>query len=132
MDWFGRSMGVAMLVLSGAASAQTIGDGGGGESGGGASISAPPAEKIVTSEGGVDMRSGSYAVSETDLAPGNIIFIRQLSSRGKFHVKSFINFSHRWGIILYKWGGATLLSRDSLLGEFIQILLTDRFLSNQA
>lgn len=102
MDWFGRSMGLALLVLSSAASAQTIGDGGGGGGdGGGASISAPPAEKIVTSEGGLDMRSGRYAYSETDLTLGDMTFTRQLSGGVLFHVEPFSNFGHNWDITVW-------------------------------
>lgn len=82
------------LMLCATANAQTVGEGGG------ASISAPPAERFAISDGGVDMRTGRYAYSVTDLAAGDMSLTRQVSGGVPFHIDPFGQFSHNWDITL--------------------------------
>jgi YD repeat-containing protein len=75
--------------------AQTIGE----------SISAyvgPPAEKLAITPGGVDIRTGRYAYSQTDLGiregeGGGLTLARSMGSPS---VRSFGNFAHNWDIAL--------------------------------
>lgn len=64
---------------------------------------APPAEKFDTSPGGVDMRSGRYNYSQTDLTIGGeagLAFTRTLAQQVLGHSSPFGNFSHNWDILL--------------------------------
>jgi len=65
---------------------------------------APPAEKFAIAPGGVDMRSGRYVYSQTDLAIGAegaaLTLTRSLAQPVVGHVDPFGNFSHNWDILL--------------------------------
>lgn len=64
---------------------------------------APPAEKFETSPGGVDMRSGRYVYSQTDLSIGGdtgLAFTRTLAQQVLGHASTFGNFSHNFDILL--------------------------------
>jgi YD repeat-containing protein len=64
---------------------------------------APPAERFEVSPGGVDMRSGRYVYSQTDLAIGGdagLAFTRTLAQQVLGHASPFGNFSHNWEILL--------------------------------
>jgi YD repeat-containing protein len=63
----------------------------------------PPPEKFATSPGGVDMRSGRYVYSGTDLAIGGaegLSLTRTLAQPVIGHSNPFANFSHDWDILL--------------------------------
>ena len=64
----------------------------------------PPAESYAVSPGGVDMRTGRYAYSETDLAIGGeggaLALTRTLSQPVLGHDNPFGNFSHNWDILI--------------------------------
>jgi hypothetical protein len=67
------------------------------------SFVAPPAEKLAITPGGVDIRTGRYAYSHTDLAIGGDGENGGLSltrTMGSPSVRSFGNFSHNWDIAL--------------------------------
>ncbi|MEM1134034.1 MAG: hypothetical protein AAGH53_13965, partial [Pseudomonadota bacterium] len=85
-----------------ATSAQTFpggGDpgGGGGSSGGNTS---PPTEQLAVSPTGVDIRSGRYAYSATDLQIGGLSLTRTLASNARDHINPFGNLSHNWDIFI--------------------------------
>lgn len=64
---------------------------------------APPADRFEVSPGGVDMRSGRYVYSQTDLAIGGdagLAFTRTLAQQVLGHAGPFGNFSHNWDILL--------------------------------
>jgi hypothetical protein len=61
----------------------------------------PPAEAYAVSPGGVDMRSGRYAYSQTDLTIGGALALtRTLSQPVLEHNNPFANFSHNWDILI--------------------------------
>lgn len=78
-----------------------------------------PAEKFVTAPGGVDMRTGRFVYSQTDLAAGSdangIMLNRTMPDYAARHINPFANFSHNWDIWLVEsrisistgqtWGG---------------------------
>lgn len=86
---------LATTCFSAAGSTQTVGE----------SISAyvgPPAEKLAVTPGGVDIRTGRYAYSQTDLEigeadKGGLTLTRSMGSPS---IRSFGNFSHNWDIAL--------------------------------
>ena len=89
-----------------AAGAQSVGGGGGG---GDAPISrtlAPPAERLAVTPGGVDMRTGRYNFSQTDLSigedneTGGLALTRSLGTDAAGHVSPFANFSHNYDIFI--------------------------------
>lgn len=60
-------------------------------------------EKFTISEGGVDMRTGRYALSEDDLSIGDadgLKLTRLLSTAIRGHDDVLGNFSHNWDIVL--------------------------------
>jgi hypothetical protein len=62
-----------------------------------------PPEKMMVSPGGVDMRSGRYAYSQTDLAIGGeagLALTRTLSQQVVGHANPFANFSHNFDLML--------------------------------
>jgi YD repeat-containing protein len=93
---YGILWAVVALLLGGAtqAFAQTGG------------IISPPAERFATSPGGVDMRSGEYQYSQTDVSigedseRGGLALTRSLSSDVLGHLSPFANFSHNWEIMI--------------------------------
>lgn len=67
------------------------------------SLSSPPAETVVMTPGGVDMRTGQYQFKDTDLsigAGGEFSFARTLNADVRQHINPFGNFSHNWDILL--------------------------------
>jgi YD repeat-containing protein len=64
----------------------------------------PPAEKYAVAPGGVDMRSGRYAYSQTDVdiggEGGGLAVTRTLTQAVVGHSNPFGNFSHNWDILL--------------------------------
>jgi hypothetical protein len=103
-----RLLGRALPILAclcGPVDAQTVGEGGGGD----APISrtlAPPAERLAVTPGGVDMRTGRYAFSQTDLSigedneTGGLALTRTLGTDAAGHISPFANFSHNYDIFL--------------------------------
>lgn len=81
--------------LAGAALAQT-----------GTRLLSNPAERFFITTGGVDMRTGRFAYSQTDLsvggtdASGGISLTRTMASDVLGHGNPFGNFSHSWDIML--------------------------------
>lgn len=67
-------------------------------------INSYPAEKFALSPGGVDLRSGRYAYSETDLSigpkDGGLSFNRSMPEYAGNHANPFGSFSHNWDIYL--------------------------------
>ncbi|MEA3037162.1 MAG: hypothetical protein QOH04_2939, partial [Sphingomonadales bacterium] len=64
---------------------------------------APPPEKFAVSPGGVDMRSGRYAYSQTDLAiagEAGLSLSRTLTQQVPGHTNPFGNFSHNWDVLV--------------------------------
>ncbi len=59
-----------------------------------------PAEKFNIAPGGVDMRSGRYVYSETDLSGGPLALTRTMPEKVADHANPFGNFSHNWDIFL--------------------------------
>lgn len=69
-----------------------------------ATIINQPAEKYAIAPGGVDMRTGTYVYSETDLQigpkDGGLALTRTSPVYVNGHVNPFGNFSHSWDIML--------------------------------
>jgi hypothetical protein len=67
---------------------------------------APPAERMAVTPGGVDMRTGRYAFSQTDLSigedneTGGLALTRTLGTDAAGHASPFANFSHNYDIFL--------------------------------
>jgi hypothetical protein len=63
-----------------------------------------PAEQFVTSPGGVDMRTGRFAYSETDLSIGGeggaLALTRAMAPSVRGHANPFGNLSHNWDIMV--------------------------------
>ncbi len=63
-----------------------------------------PAEKFLIAPGGVDLRTGRYGYSETDLTGGGgqgaLALTRIMPERVGNHANPFGNFSHNWDIFL--------------------------------
>jgi YD repeat-containing protein len=84
------SVALAALALPAAARAQD-------------SLNAPPAERFLVSPGGVDMRSGRYVYSQTDLSiggEGGLSLTRTLAQPVAGHTNPFANFSHNWDVLI--------------------------------
>ncbi|HEV2817649.1 MAG TPA: RHS repeat-associated core domain-containing protein [Allosphingosinicella sp.] len=68
----------------------------------------PPAERLVTTPTGVDMRSGQYAGSATDLSigedneTGGLALTRTMRSNAPVTDHPFANFSHNWQIMIWE------------------------------
>src|SRR5690348_10561297 len=65
-------------------------------------LSAPP-DKYVVSPGGVDMRSGRYAYTHTDLSiggDGEMELTRTLNQQALGHLNPFANFSHNFDMMV--------------------------------
>ncbi|MGH6786632.1 MAG: hypothetical protein ACREBO_07355, partial [Novosphingobium sp.] len=67
-------------------------------------LNAPSPEKIAVSAGGVDVRTGRYAYSKTDLkigeGTGSLSLERTMTTPIQGHVAPFGNLSHNWDIVL--------------------------------
>src|SRR5689334_16924800 len=64
-------------------------------------VLAPPPDKFVISAGGVDMRSGRYNYSHTDISIGGdsgLALTRTMTQQGQFHTNPFGSFSHNFDI----------------------------------
>ena len=96
-----RSALVAGCIALSPLQAQTAGE---NEGEGGASIEAPPAEQFAVTEGGVDMRTGRYAFSGTDLAAGDMSLTRQVTNAVPGFEDAFGQLSHNWSIVLWTKG----------------------------
>ncbi|HEU0098960.1 MAG TPA: hypothetical protein VFQ67_09320, partial [Allosphingosinicella sp.] len=63
-----------------------------------------PAEKFVTGPGGVDMRTGRYVYSQTDLSigpeQGGLALTRTLAANLPGHSNPFANLSHNWDVMV--------------------------------
>ncbi|HEV2818543.1 MAG TPA: hypothetical protein VGW40_15125, partial [Allosphingosinicella sp.] len=68
----------------------------------------PPAERLVTTPTGVDMRSGQYAGSATDLSigedneTGGLALTRTMNPNAPVTDHPFANFSHNWQIMIWE------------------------------
>lgn len=64
----------------------------------------PPADRLVVAGGGVDMRTGRYVFSQTDLSiggdAGGLALTRQTAALVGAHVQPFANFSHNFDFML--------------------------------
>lgn len=93
-------LGIAPMT---AALAQNVGEGGSGPT---AATLTPPAERLAVTPGGVDMRTGRYNFSQTDLSigeeneSGGIALTRDLGNDAIGHINPFANFSHNFDIFL--------------------------------
>jgi hypothetical protein len=69
-----------------------------------------PAEKFLIAPGGVDMRTGRYVYSQTDLSIGSgegaLALIRSLPEHAGGHANPFRSFSHNWDIYLLERPGS--------------------------
>jgi hypothetical protein len=89
------ALAISILVLLGATPAQA-----------GTGLITTPADRFVMAPGGVDMRTGRYAYSHTDLAiggtdeSGGLALTRILQSDVQGHLNPFGNFSHNWDIMV--------------------------------
>ena len=64
---------------------------------------AVPPDKFIISPGGVDMRSGRYAYSQTDLSvggAGGLELTRTLKQQVKGHISPFASFSHNFDMMV--------------------------------
>src|SRR5206468_3498705 len=63
---------------------------------------APPPEQFAQAPGGVDMRSGRYMYSQTDLAipAAGFALTRTMTQQVQGHNSPFANFSHNWDIMV--------------------------------
>ncbi|HEX8381561.1 MAG TPA: hypothetical protein VF619_13550, partial [Allosphingosinicella sp.] len=59
-----------------------------------------PAEKFAIAPGGVDLRTGRYVFSETDLSAGGLSLTRTMRNGVLGDSNPFGNFSHNWDIFL--------------------------------
>ncbi len=97
------------LNISSIAIAQDFGDGSGEGDGGASGNVTPPAERFSTTPGGVDMRTGRYAYSATDLSVGEssevggLVLTRSLANNIRGHINPFANLSHNWDIFITEW-----------------------------
>lgn len=68
------------------------------------SLLTTPAEKIQTSPGGVDLRTGAYAYNETDISiggeAGGLALTRTMIQAMAGHSNPFATFSHNWDIMI--------------------------------
>jgi len=68
----------------------------------------PPAERLMTTPTGVDMRSGQYAYSQTDLSigedneTGGLGLTRGMIASVPGHINPFANFSHNWDVMIWE------------------------------
>jgi RHS repeat-associated protein len=66
----------------------------------------PPAERLLITPSGVDMRTGRYALNATDLSigedneTGGLALTRSMAADTAGHVNPFANFSHNWDIMV--------------------------------
>jgi hypothetical protein len=71
-------------------------------------VNSYPAEKFAVAPGGVDLRTGRYVYSETDLSigpkDGGLTFTRTMSDYSGNRANPFGNFSHNWDIFLLERG----------------------------
>jgi RHS repeat-associated protein len=66
-------------------------------------VLAPPPEKMMVSPGGVDMRSGRYAYSQTDVSIGGdagLALTRTINQQVLAHTPPFGSFSHNFDLML--------------------------------
>jgi hypothetical protein len=98
---------LAIIFPGAPAEAQNVGEGGG--SGGDNPVSrtaAPPAERLAVAPGGVDMRTGRYNFSQTDLSigedneTGGLALTRSLGTDAIGHISPLGNFSHNYDIFV--------------------------------
>ncbi|MEK7856026.1 MAG: hypothetical protein AAB288_08050, partial [Acidobacteriota bacterium] len=92
-------VGLASCILWALASAGAV------RAQGGSTNSAPSAEKLAVTPGGVDMRTGHHSYKATDLtigagAPGDLSLARMMSLGIPGHVEPFANFANNWDIML--------------------------------
>ncbi|MEM9501612.1 MAG: hypothetical protein AAF941_07170 [Pseudomonadota bacterium] len=89
---------VCGFVFVAPAHAQNVG---GGDGGGDPSFNvSPPPERLSVTETGVDIRTGRFAYSKTDLEIGSLNLVRQLANDARGHVHPFGNLSHNWDIFI--------------------------------
>jgi YD repeat-containing protein len=65
-----------------------------------------PADKLMTSPGGVDVRTGQYAYNETDLSiggEGGLALTRTSVQPMEGYTNPFRTFSHNWDIVLHQF-----------------------------
>jgi len=91
----------AILIFAASAAAEQ------GEGGKQATVT-PPAERLVVTPTGVDMRSGQYAYSQTDLSigedneTGGLALTRGMIASVPGHINPFANFSHNWDFMIWE------------------------------
>jgi YD repeat-containing protein len=96
---FARTLRATLLACAVAASSALA------QEGGGSRLINTPAEKFAMAPGGVDMRTGRYAYSETDLAigggeAGGLALTRTMIQSIAGHANPFGNLSHNWEIMI--------------------------------
>lgn len=100
---------ILALTIPQLAMGQNVDGGGGEEEGGGSGNVSPPAEKFSTTPSGVDMRTGRYVYSATDISigesseSGGLALTRSLTNNVRGHINPFSNFSHNWDIFITEW-----------------------------
>ncbi|MEE9433899.1 MAG: hypothetical protein V3V15_06640 [Sphingorhabdus sp.] len=96
-------------IFAGSAAAQTFPPGGGGGGFGGSSgatNTSPKGEETAISPGGVDLRTGRFAQSITDISvgedneSGGVALTRLLATNIRGGIRPFANFSHGWDITI--------------------------------
>ncbi len=94
--WFRIMAGAAIMLAGHGALAQSTG-------GARSTIVTPPAEKMAISPGGVDMRTGQYAFSQTDVSIGDsngLSFTRTQMVPVPWHANPFNFLAHNWHILI--------------------------------
>jgi hypothetical protein len=91
-------LALATLLAASAAHSQSLGDAY-------RAYVAPPAEHLSVTPGGVDIRTGRYAYSQTDLSIGGegdagLALTRTANVGIPGHTNPFANFSHNWDIMV--------------------------------
>jgi len=108
--WVARAAAGMLLGTAGLCApawAQNVGEGGGTSRQ--ATVS-PSAERLLVTPSGVDMRSGQFAYSQTDLSigedneTGGLALTRSMNADVPGHDNPFANFSHNWDIMVTQRG----------------------------
>ncbi len=91
---------LACLLAAPAPAAAQVGGGGEGGPEPTTRLITTPAEKFAVAPGGVDMRTGRYAYSQTDLSIGDLSFTRTMTTDVRGHNNPFGNFAHNWHVMI--------------------------------
>ncbi len=95
-----RLLPLLLACLAASPAAAQVGGGGEGGSGPATKLITTPAEKFAVAPGGVDMRTGRYTYSQTDLSIGDLVLTRIMATDVRGHNNPFANLSHNWDVMI--------------------------------